>query len=160
MRESSHPAGADPLNSAIEQATDAVLRSFPQAGLAVFTGDLPCLTVADVESALALAATHERSMVADREGAGTTVLLAVAGVPFRPRFGPGSRAAHESAGHVPLDLPATSSVRQDVDTPDDLADALDLGVGPHTRALVHNAGAHRHVAPAGVALGGAKHLRS
>jgi 2-phospho-L-lactate guanylyltransferase len=154
------PPGADPLNDAIEQATDAVRRSYPAANLAVFTGDLPSLTVSDVESVLALAAGHERSMVADRDGTGTTVLLALAAVPLTPRFGPGSRAAHEAAGHTVLALPVTSSIRRDVDTAHDLADALRLGVGPHTRALVQNSGAARRVGPASAAPGGATRLRS
>jgi 2-phospho-L-lactate guanylyltransferase len=160
VREVASPPGTDRLNPAIEQATDAVRRSFPQADLAVFTGDLPCLTVSEVESALALAEAHERSMVADRDGTGTTVLLALAGVPFTPRFGPGSRSAHEAAGHVPLDLPLTSSVRRDVDTADDLSEALRVGVGPHTRFRVQNSGTRQRVAPAGAAQSGATHLRS
>ncbi|HZK59205.1 MAG TPA: 2-phospho-L-lactate guanylyltransferase, partial [Cryobacterium sp.] len=72
----------------------------------------------------------------DEEGAGTTALLARAGVPLTPRFGLGSRAAHEAAGHVPLVFPPASSIRRDVDTVDDLAEALHLGVGPFTSALV------------------------
>lgn len=131
----------DPLNTAIRQGTDAARAAFPWCGIAVVTGDLPALTPADVEAALGLAAAHPLSMVADEEGTGTTVLLALAGVPFSPRFGPGSRAAHESAGHVPLPLTATASIRRDVDTVDNLAEALHHGVGVHTSALVAGASA-------------------
>lgn len=129
----------DPLNAAIRQGTDAARAAFPGCGIAVVTGDLPALTTADVEAALGLAAAHQLSMVADEEGTGTTALLALAGVPFSPRFGPGSRAAHEAAGHVPLPLPATASIRRDVDTVDNLAEALHHGVGVHTSALVAGA---------------------
>ncbi|TFD42021.1 2-phospho-L-lactate guanylyltransferase [Cryobacterium sp. TMT1-2-1] len=125
-----------PLNAAIRQGTDAARAAFPGRGIAVVTGDLPALTVADVEAALGLAAAHPLSMVADEEGTGTTALLALAGVPFSPRFGLGSRAAHEAAGHVPLGLPPTASIRRDVDTVDNLAEALQRGVGVHTSALV------------------------
>lgn len=127
---------ADPLNAAIRQGIEAARAARPGCGIAVLTGDLPALTAADVQSALRLADAHPLSMVADEEGTGTTALLARAGVPFSPRFGPGSRAAHEAAGHVPLGLPATSSIRRDVDTVDNLAEALHHGVGVHTSALV------------------------
>lgn len=129
-------ARPDPLNWAIVQGMDAAREAWPALNIAVVTGDLPALKIADVEAALTLAADHERSMVPDREGAGTTTLLALAGVPFVPRFGLGSRAAHESAGHVPLDIHSNASIRRDVDTVDNLADALHLGVGAHTSALV------------------------
>ena len=128
-----------PLNAAIRQGTDAARAAFPGRGIAVVTGDLPALTVADVEAALGLAAAHPLSMVADEEGTGTTALLALAGVSFSPRFGPGSRAAHEASGHVPLGLPPTASIRRDVDTVDNLAEALHHGVGAHTSALVAGA---------------------
>ncbi len=128
--------GDDPLNAAIAAGIDAVRPAQPAANLAVFTGDLPSLTAADIELALALAAAHDLSMVPDADGSGTAVLLARAGTPLTPRFGPGSRAAHEQAGHHPLDIPASSSIRRDVDTVADLAEALHLGVGPHTSALI------------------------
>ena len=43
------------------------------------------------------ASAHDRAMVADEEGTGTTTLLARAGIALTPRFGLGSRAAHEAA---------------------------------------------------------------
>lgn len=128
--------GEDPLNAAIMTGADAARAMRPHSNVAVFTGDLPSLTVSDIEGALALSAEHPLSMVPDADGTGTAVLLALAGVPFTPRFGVGSRAAHEAAGHVPLPLPATSTIRRDVDTVDDLAKALHLGVGPYTSALI------------------------
>lgn len=131
----------DPLNRAIRQGVDAARETFPECNIAVVTGDLPSLTVADLETALAHATAHERSMVPDEDGTGTTVLLALAGVPFMPRFGPRSRAAHEAAGHVPLDLAETMSIRRDVDTVDNLADAMRLGVGPYTSVLIASSSA-------------------
>ena len=131
----------DPLNRAIRVGLAAAEAAFPAAHRAVVTGDLPALTPADVEQALALAAHHVRSMVPDADETGTTMLLALAGVPIGPRFGSGSRAAHEAAGHVPLALPARSGIRRDVDTPADLALIERLGAGPHTSALLAAASA-------------------
>lgn len=129
-------AAADPLNAAIARGLDVARRADPRTNLAVSTGDLPALTPADVDEALRLASGYERSMIADEEGIGTTALLALAGVALTPRFGPASRAAHEADGHVPLPIPATARIRRDVDTPGNLAEALRLGTGPHTRAVI------------------------
>ncbi|MEB0287816.1 2-phospho-L-lactate guanylyltransferase [Cryobacterium sp. 10S3] len=131
----------DPLNAAIDVGLAAAAAEFPAAHRAVITGDLPALTADDVERTLALAAHHERSMVPDADRTGTTTLLALAGVPISPRFGSGSRAAHEAAGHVPLTLPAGSGIRRDVDTPADLALVERLGAGPYTSALLTAASA-------------------
>ena len=138
---STPPKGAsaatrDPLNAAIGTGIRVAHELYPASHVAVFTGDLPALAVADVETTLTAAAEHNLAMVADEEGTGTTTLLARASVTLVPRFGPGSRAAHEAAGHVPLDLPASSSIRRDVDTVDNLAEVLRRGVGPHTSALL------------------------
>ncbi len=105
------PGGA--MNAAIRQGLAVARTRFPRANLLVLTGDLPALTPAEVEHALALA-----------------------GVPVEPRFGPGSRAAHEAAGHVPLEIPPAAGIRSDVDTAADLLVAERLGLGVHTRPLV------------------------
>lgn len=131
----------DPLNSAIHQGIAAARTAFPAAPVAVFTGDLPALTVTDVATTLALAAAHDRSMVADEEGTGTTALLVRAGISMISRFGLGSRAAHEAAGHVPLDLAPTAAIRRDVDTVANLTEALRLGLGPYSSALIASASA-------------------
>jgi len=133
---SSAGAGRDPLNAAIAEGIRVAHELWPLSHVGVLTGDLPALTVADVERTLGAAAGHDRAMVADEEGIGTTTLLARAGVALTPRFGAGSRAAHEAAGHHPLDLPASSSIRRDVDTVADLAEVLRRGVGAHTSALI------------------------
>jgi 2-phospho-L-lactate guanylyltransferase len=126
----------DPLNAAIAQGLRVAHERWPLSDVAVLTGDLPALTVADVERTLTQAATHDRAMVADEEGTGTTALLARAGFTVTPQFGAGSRAAHEAAGHHPLDLPASASIRRDVDTIANLADVLRRGVGAHTSAVI------------------------
>lgn len=126
-------ATGDPLNAAVAHGADAACRLVPTAHLAIVTGDLPALTASHVDRALRLAEGHERSMVPDAQGTGTTMLLARVGVNLTPQFGPGSRARHEAAGHVPLVVAA--GIHRDVDTPDDLKQARTLGVGRHTAAL-------------------------
>jgi 2-phospho-L-lactate guanylyltransferase len=133
---SSAGAGRGPLNAAIAEGIRVAHELWPLSHVGVLTGDLPALTVADVERALTQAAGHDRAMVADEEGTGTTTLLARAGLAVTPLFGPGSRAAHEASGHRPLDLPASASIRRDVDTVADLAEVLRRGVGVHTSALI------------------------
>ena len=133
---SSAGAGRDPLNAAIAEGIRVAHELWPLSHVGVLTGDLPALTVADVERTLGSAAGHDRAMVADEEGIGTTTLLARAGLAVTPLFGPGSRAAHEAAGHRPLDLPASATIRRDVDTVADLAEVLRRGVGVHTSALI------------------------
>lgn len=128
-------AESDPLNAAVRKGLEAA-GADPHAHLAVVTGDLPGLMPGDVQHALRLASAHRRSMIPDEEGTGTTALFALAGVRLTPRFGAGSRAAHEADGHVPLPIPAGARIRRDVDTAADLADALRLGAGLHTRAAL------------------------
>ncbi|WP_249667493.1 2-phospho-L-lactate guanylyltransferase [Cellulomonas fengjieae] len=108
-------------------------------GVAVLLGDLPALRPADLADALDLASAHDRAMVADAEGTGTTLLTALPGLSIDPRFGAGSAAAHEHDGHVRLAVPPTSTLRRDVDVPDDLVEVERLGVGPATRAALDQA---------------------
>jgi len=126
----------DSLNRAIRRGLSVVDDRFPGLNRAVMTGDLPGLTPGEVEQALELADLRERSIVPDSAGTGTTTLLALAGVPIVPRFGPDSRAAHEASGHVPLPISASAGIRRDVDTMADLAIAEGLGSGPYTRAVL------------------------
>lgn len=119
------------LNAAVRAGIDRARQL--DAGVAVLLGDLPALRPADLADALSMAGAHDRAVVADADGTGTTVLTALPGLPLEPRFGAGSAAAHELAGHVRLTVPATSTARRDVDVADDLAEVERLGVGPATR---------------------------
>jgi 2-phospho-L-lactate guanylyltransferase len=69
----------------------------------------------------------------DRAGTGTTLLAAAPGAALTPAYGAGSRAVHLASGAV--ELPGAAGLRLDVDTPDDLAAALLLGVGAATAAV-------------------------
>jgi len=100
-------------------------------GWAVLLGDLPCLRPCDLVQAMSACARHERAVVPDADGTGTVLLTSLAGPPV-PQFGPGSAARHGSrAAVLDLDLPR---LRRDVDTTDDLAAAVALGVGARTSA--------------------------
>jgi 2-phospho-L-lactate/phosphoenolpyruvate guanylyltransferase len=108
--------------------------------VAALTGDLPALRPAELAAGLAAAAGEAvaggggRGFVPDAPGTGTTLLTAPSGAALRPRFGPGSAAAHAASGAVPLVGP-WPTLRRDVDTAADLAAAAALGLGPATARL-------------------------
>jgi len=95
---------------------------------AALLGDLPALDPAELDAALALAETHDRAFVRDADGTGTTLVTAVDGVSFAAEFGPDSAARHAAAGLVELPIPADSTLRRDVDTPEQLAVLLAAGL--------------------------------
>lgn len=127
------PAGhPDPLNNAVLAAYVPASTATPN--IAVLQGDLPALRAAELSAALAAAALHPRSFVADRQGTGTSALFAFA-APLDPRLGPDSAQRHRASGAVELtgDWPG---LRCDIDTPEDLAQARVLGVGAATAAAI------------------------
>ena len=115
----------------VETATEM---SAPGRGIAVLLGDLPALLPEELAGALKAAAEFDNAMVADAEGTGTTLVTAADGAAHSPAFGAGSAALHLAAGYVALDIPATSGLRNDVDT---LASLTGLGtrLGAHTAAI-------------------------
>lgn len=128
------------LNAAMRHGADEV------AGLsrhrAVLAGDLPALRPEQLDAALDAAfhaAPAGRGFVVDAAGTGTVLLAAPPGRRLDPRFGIGSAAAHQRSGATPLtgDWPG---LRQDVDTPADLAAVLALGAGRHTSSLLRDLG--------------------
>ncbi len=127
-------SGLDAAAAAGIAAARALDRQTP---VGVLLGDLPALRPDDLAAALAAADRHPRAMAADAAGTGTTLLTVGAGVAAGPtRFGAGSAAAHAALGHVPLPLPESSSVRQDVDLPADLAALRASRPGPRTTRLL------------------------
>jgi 2-phospho-L-lactate guanylyltransferase len=124
-----HP---DPLNNAIAAAEQVVANSV--ANIVVLQGDLPALQTQELAEAIAAARHHHRSFVADRLGTGTAALFAF-GAPLDPRFGPDSCAQHRRSGAIEL-TGAWPGLRCDIDTPDDLAAARRLGMGPVTGRAV------------------------
>jgi 2-phospho-L-lactate guanylyltransferase len=126
--------GPGGLNDAFRHGAGLLRRDDPDSVLGALQADLPALRPADLDAALTQAA-GDRAFAADRQGTGTTLLLSAAGRPLDPRFGTGSAAAHTVSGARPLTLDAPS-LRTDVDTADDLAQARTLGLGKHTQALL------------------------
>jgi 2-phospho-L-lactate guanylyltransferase len=124
-----HP---DPLNNAIAAAEQVVAQIVPN--IVVLQGDLPALQTQELTEAIAAAQHHERSFVADRLGTGTAALCAF-GTSLDPRFGPDSSAQHRRSGAIEL-TGAWPGLRCDIDTPDDLAVARRLGMGPATSRAV------------------------
>jgi 2-phospho-L-lactate guanylyltransferase len=124
-----HP---DPLNNAIAAAEQAVADL--TANIVVLQGDLPALQTQELAEAIAAARHHQRSFVADRLGTGTAALFAF-GTPLDPQFGPDSCARHRRSGAIEL-TGAWPGLRCDIDTPDDLAVARRLGIGPVTSRAV------------------------
>jgi 2-phospho-L-lactate/phosphoenolpyruvate guanylyltransferase len=133
------------LNPALAYAASLVRRSGAtptEPGVAALTADLPALRTDELTEALRRAEEFAgsrgpggqgggRSFVADATGTGTVLLAATPATLLEPCFGAGSAAAHLASGAVPLTDP-WPSLRRDVDTPADLAEAFVLGVGPRT----------------------------
>lgn len=124
------------LNAAYDRGALLLRERDPHTAVGALQADLPALRADELDAAVAVAlAIGARAFTADAEGTGTTFLLAAAGVELDPRFGGGSAARHRASGAVALDG-RWPSLRRDVDTGADLAEALRLGVGTHTRAAL------------------------
>jgi len=121
------------LNAALRYGEELLRRDTPSGLVGALQADLPALRTEDLTAALAEAA-GRRAFVADRQGTGTTLLLAGTG-PLEPRFGEGSARAHTASGATPLTI-APESLRADVDTADDLAHVRTLGVGKRSSTLL------------------------
>ncbi len=128
------PAGGPGLDRAVVAGLAAAAGA-PSAGpVAVLVADLPALRPVDLEHALRDATTGPGPVfVADADGTGSVLVADRDGAPPH-RFGPGSAAAHRTAGARALSDPLPS-LRRDVDTPAALTAAGTLGLGPRTAAL-------------------------
>lgn len=123
------------LNAAIAYGATLV-RAGPRAWVAAMTADLPALRPEELAAALRAAErAGGRAFVPDAGGTGTTLLAAPPGTALAPRFGSGSAASHAASGARRLDGD-WPSVRRDVDTAADLADAEGLGLGPCTAQVI------------------------
>ncbi|MCX5367723.1 2-phospho-L-lactate guanylyltransferase [Streptomyces sp. NBC_00015] len=122
------------LNAALAHGAAAVRAFRPDSPLAALNADLPALRPSELARVLEAAGEFPRSFLPDAAGIGTTLLAVAAGRELLPAFGTDSRARHRSSGAVELRPKGVDSVRQDVDTGEDLRAALSLGVGPRTAA--------------------------
>jgi 2-phospho-L-lactate guanylyltransferase len=123
------------LNPALEYGAGEATARDPRSGVRALTADLPALRAAELDRALRLAGRWAQAIVPDAAGLGTTLYTALPGVPFRPRFGPGSRRRHIAAGAHEISRDDLPGLRRDVDTAADLGEAAALGLGPATAAL-------------------------
>lgn len=126
---------ADPdrgLNTALRTGAEEAVRLAPGDAVGALQADLPALRPAELETVLGAAPEFDQAFVPDAAEVGTTFYGVRPGVPFRPGFGGESRARHLSLGAKELAPPGIASVRRDVDTIEDLREALALGVGPAT----------------------------
>ena len=123
------------LNGTLRQAAAEAARRWPDGVPVAVCADLPALLPGDLDAALGEASRSDAdqgaAFVSDHDGVGTTLYTAPYDV-FDPHFGHGSRQAHLDAGAREITLPL-GSLRLDVDDRTALADAVDLGVGAHTR---------------------------
>ncbi|WP_083874524.1 2-phospho-L-lactate guanylyltransferase [Nocardia paucivorans] len=131
---------SDRLNTALAAAADTLRRWHGPIDLLALQADLPALRADELADMLATAPAA-RSLVVDHTGTGTAALLARAGTPLNPRFGPESAARHSADGAIELDGD-WPGLRLDVDTVADLDKAVALGAGPDTRTLLRTLG-HR-----------------
>jgi 2-phospho-L-lactate/phosphoenolpyruvate guanylyltransferase len=131
-----HPRAG--LNQALVAGARCAKSRWPGRGLAALTADLPALSAAQLGAALSAAAAVRQAFVTDAAGSGTTLYTARPGAPFRPLFGPRSRMRHRQAGVIELDLPGTEGLRRDVDTPADLCEAEQIGLGARTLLVLES----------------------
>lgn len=124
----------DGLNPALSHGADLLRAAHPGVGVVTLSADLPALRPEDLFTVLSAVPSGQRAFIADEAGRGTTLLAASAPAPLLPSYGPGSCARHLDSGA--LRLPGTPRLRRDVDTPEDLQEALALGVGARTAAAV------------------------
>lgn len=122
------------LNAAVTHGAELLLLADPDATVGALQSDLPALRPEQLAAALA-ETVGRRAFCPDRQGTGTTLLVAAPGRPLDPRFGTGSAAAHAASGAVRVGL-GLPTLRTDVDTAADLDAAAGLGVGRHTGALI------------------------
>ncbi|MEU1401157.1 2-phospho-L-lactate guanylyltransferase [Streptomyces sp. NPDC005728] len=122
------------LNAALRHGAAVVRDLCPRAAVAALNADLPALRPQELFRVLDAAAEFPRAFLADAAALGTTLLAAAPGRELHPAFGTDSRNRHGTSGAAELALTGVDSVRQDVDTGEDLRAALALGVGRHTAA--------------------------
>jgi 2-phospho-L-lactate/phosphoenolpyruvate guanylyltransferase len=131
---------ADPgngLNPAVAQGIEYVQRVLGPGPTAVLLGDIPTLRPEDLAGALSQCWMHPRAFVPDWSGAGTVLLSSLSPRDLQPRFGAHSAREHGRT-HVRLDLDIPA-LRTDVDDDETLRQALAIGVGRHTAAVLHQA---------------------
>lgn len=111
-----------------------------EVAVAVLLGDVPALRPDDLDRALQVAARHPLAFVPDAEGTGTTLATARGGEQLTAHFGQDSAARHAAAGFADLAAAHPGAIapglRRDVDTAEELREAVAFGVGERTSAVL------------------------
>ncbi|MFD8338285.1 2-phospho-L-lactate guanylyltransferase [Streptomyces solisilvae] len=125
----------DGLNGAVEIGRLWAQAHHPRRPIVVVPSDLPCLTPNTLDATLHQLHRADTAFTPDAAGCGTTLLSASTPHRLRSAYGPNSRRHHTLLGAAVAE-DVDCRVRHDVDTLDDLAEALQLGVGSRTRAAI------------------------
>ncbi|TDQ53652.1 2-phospho-L-lactate guanylyltransferase [Actinorugispora endophytica] len=131
------------LNTALAHGAAHARALRPGAGVCALSADLPALRADELARVLDAAAAHPNAFLADTPGVGTTVYSAMPGAAFAPAFEGASRLRHRARGAAEIGLDDVPTARRDVDTPDDLRAAAELGVGPATARVLAELGLAR-----------------
>ena len=131
--------GATGINEAITLA-----RTNIEGPVIAVLGDTPCITgeilTMVLDEARDHSASYSASFVADAAGVGSTMWCVQPPSSATSHFGHHSRAEHRAHGAAELGSgnasPAWARARRDVDTDIDLWDAIRLGLGPASSALL------------------------
>lgn len=126
----------DPGHGLTEAIDAGLALADPSEPVAIMVADLPALRAMEVTVALTAGAGHRFSLICDRVGTGSTMLMGRRRDDLHPHFGVRSRARHVAAGAVDLVDLDVPGLRCDVDTAVDLWDARRLGLGPHTHEVL------------------------
>jgi 2-phospho-L-lactate/phosphoenolpyruvate guanylyltransferase len=124
------------LNAAVSHGIDWARQQEPTAAALVLAADLPAATDAVINRLLDSIRTGPLHVIPDLEGIGSTGLLLGPETEMTPAFGDASLARHQAAGAAVVELPGIERLRRDVDTADQLAAAVELGVGERTRSVL------------------------
>ena len=115
--------GADDLSCAFDRVRRRIAASDPDATVMLLPGDLPGITLADIDACLAAAGSRRVVLAPATADGGTGGLVLRAGVAFPLAFGPGSFAEHLAAtralGLRPI-VVRTPGLGFDIDRPADL----------------------------------------
>jgi 2-phospho-L-lactate guanylyltransferase len=124
--------GPEGLNESLRHGATLLRSRDRHSVIGALQADLPALRTDELKHALTTAT--GRAFCPDRQGTGTTLLLSAPGEDLMPRFGVGSAEAHAQDAQTLLG--PWPSLRNDVDTAEDLDLAAELGLGPRTCATL------------------------
>ncbi|MDV6270656.1 2-phospho-L-lactate guanylyltransferase [Rhodococcus globerulus] len=131
------------IDRAVNVGRDALVRHGHAGPVAVVLPDLPALDASELSAVLNSTQQSGNAFVSDADLTGTTCVTASSAETLTTAFGEGSARRHRNLGlrELLLDVP---SVRQDVDTVEQLMRAHELGLGCATSELFDSHCHSRH----------------